>query len=303
MEYVLQTEHLSKKYGKFNALDDLNMSVPKGSIYGFVGKNGAGKTTLIRTICGLQHPSGGSYSLYGIDNRNAKIARSRRRMGAVVEAPAIYLDLSAEQNLIEQAILLGLPAFAGVQEVLSLVGLSDVGTKKAGSFSLGMRQRLGIAIALVGDPDFLVLDEPINGLDPQGIIDMRELLLKLNRERQITILISSHILDELSRLATHYGFIDRGHLIKEIDASQLETQCRKCARIEVNDTALLPHALDLLGIEYRINSHTEADLYAKPNVSRLAAALAKEGCEIVSIQKTNESLESYFLNLVGGEEE
>lgn len=302
MEYVLQTEHLTQKYGKFNALDDLNMSVPKGAIYGFVGKNGAGKTTLIRTICGLQSPSSGSYSLYGIGNRNAKIARSRRRMGAVVEVPAIYLDMTAEQNLIEQAILLGLPTFTGVRELLSLVGLSDAGAKKAKDFSLGMRQRLGIAIALVGDPDFLVLDEPINGLDPQGIIDMRELLLKLNRERQITILISSHILDELSRLATHYGFIDHGHLIKEIDTSQLEKQCRKCTRIEVNDTALLPHALDLLGMEYRINSHTEADIYAKPHVSRLAAALAKEGCEIVSIQEKDESLESYFMNLVGGEE-
>ena len=303
MEYVLQTKHLSKKYGKFKALDDLNMSVPKGSIYGFVGKNGAGKTTLIRMICGLQHPSSGSYSLYGIDNRNAKIAKSRRRMGAVVEVPAIYLDLTAEQNLMEQAILLGLPTFTGIQEILSLVGLADAGTKKAKDFSLGMRQRLGIAIALVGDPDFLVLDEPINGLDPQGIIDMRELILKLNRERQITILISSHILDELSRLATHYGFIDRGHLIKEIDASQMEKQCSKCTRIEVNDTALLPHALDMMGIEYRIHSHTEADLYAKPHVGQLAAALAKEGCEIVSIQEKDESLESYFMNLVGGAEE
>ena len=302
MEYILKTEHLTKKYGKFKALDDLNMSVPKGSIYGFVGKNGAGKTTFIRTICGLQNPSSGSYSLYGIDNSNAGIARSRRRMGAVVEVPAIYLDLTAEQNLIEQGILLGLPSSTGVRELLALVGLSNVGTKKAKDFSLGMRQRLGIAIALVGDPDFLVLDEPINGLDPQGIIDMRELLIKLNRERQITILISSHILDELSRLATHYGFIDRGHLIKEIDASSMEEQCRKCTRIEVNDTALLPHALDLMGIEYRIHSNTEADLYAKPHVSQLTATLAKEGCEIISIQEKDESLESYFMNLVGGEE-
>ena len=303
MEYVLQTKHLSKKYGRFYALNDLNMSVPRGSIYGFVGKNGAGKTTLIRTICDLQQPSSGSYSLYGIHNRNAKIAKSRRRMGAVVEAPAIYLDMTAEQNLMEQAILLGLPAFTGLGELLSLVGLSNVGAKKAKDFSLGMRQRLGIAVALVGDPDFLVLDEPINGLDPQGIIDMRELILRLNRERQLTILISSHILDELSRLATHYGFIDRGHLIKEIDASQMEKQCSKCTRIEVNDTALLPHALDLMGIEYRIHSRTEADLYAKPHVGQLAAALAKEGCEIVSIREKDESLESYFMNLVGGAEE
>ena len=303
MEYVLKTEHLTKKYGKFNALDDLNMSVPKGSIYGFIGKNGAGKTTLRRAICGLQNPSSGSYSLYGIDNTDARIAKSRRRMGAVVEVPAIYLDLTAEQNLIEQAILLGLPTLTGIQELLSLVGLSDVGKKKAKDFSLGMRQRLGIAIALVGDPDFLVLDEPINGLDPQGIIDIRELLIKLNKERQITILISSHILDELSRLATHYGFIDRGHLIKEIDASQLANQCRKCTRIEVNNTAFLPNVLDLMGIEYRIHSNTEADLYAKPHISQLTAALAKEGCEIINIQEKDESLESYFMNLVGGEEE
>ena len=302
MEYVLQTKHLSKKYGRFYALNDLNMSVPRGSIYGFVGKNGAGKTTLIRTICDLQQPSSGAYSLYGNHNRNAKIAKSRRRMGAVVEAPAIYLDMTAEQNLMEQAILLGLPAFTGLGELLSLVGLSNVGAKKAKDFSLGMRQRLGIAVALVGDPDFLVLDEPINGLDPQGIIDMRELILRLNRERQLTILISSHILDELSRLATHYGFIDRGQLIKEIDAAQLEQQCRKCTRIQVNNTALLPHALDLMGIEYCIHSQTEAELYAKPHVGRLAAALAKEGCEIVSIQEKDESLESYFMNLVGGEE-
>ena len=303
MEYVLQTKHLSKKYGKFNALDNLNMSVPKGSIYGFVGKNGAGKTTLIRTICGLQQPSDGSYSLYGINNQDAKITRSRRRMGAVVETPAIYLDMSAEQNLIEQAILLGLPNFTAIKELLSLVGLADVGKKKVKDYSLGMRQRLGIAIALVGDPDFLVLDEPINGLDPQGIIDMRELILRLNRERQITILISSHILDELSRLATHYGFIDHGHLIKEIDAAELERQCRKYVRIEVNDTALLSRVLDLMGIEYCIHSSTQADIYAKPNVSRLAATLAKDGCEIISIQEKDESLESYFMNLVGGEEE
>ena len=302
MEYVLQTSNLTKQYKKFRALDNLSIAVPKGSIYGLIGKNGSGKTTLIRTICGLQNPTSGSYCLYGINNSNAKIAKSRRRMGAVVETPAIYLDLTAEQNLTAQAIFLGLPTFTGITELLSLVGLSNAGTKKAKDFSLGMRQRLGIAISLVGDPDFLVLDEPINGLDPQGIIDMRELLLKLNRERQITILISSHILDELSRLATHYGFINHGQLIKEIDAAQLEKQCRKCTRIKVNDTTLLPHALDLMRIEYRIHSHTEADLYAKPHVGQLTAALAKEGCEIISIQEKDESLESYFMNLVGGEE-
>ena len=202
MDYVLTTDALYKHYGHFKALDGLDMHVPKGSIYGFVGKNGAGKTTLIRLVCGLQHPTAGSYRLYGKGNGSPEIASSRRRMGAVVEAPAIYGEMTAEDNLKMQYRVLGLPSEEGIQELLQLVGLQNTGKKKARQFSLGMRQRLGIAMALAGDPDFLVLDEPVNGLDPQGIIEIRELILKLNRERQITVLISSHILDELSRLAT-----------------------------------------------------------------------------------------------------
>ena len=210
MEYVLATQGLSKHYKDFKALDNLTMHVPKGSIYGFVGRNGAGKTTLIRVICGLQAPTAGSYLLYGTDCTRKEIAQIRRRMGAVVETPSIYLDLTAEDNLKEQFRVLGVPSDDGIPELLKLVGLEDTGKKKARNFSLGMKQRLGIAVALAGSPDFLVLDEPVNGLDPQGIIDIRELILKLNRERNITVLISSHILDELSRLATHYGFIDSG---------------------------------------------------------------------------------------------
>ena len=194
MDYVLRTNALSKAYGHFKALNGLSMNVPKGSIYGFVGKNGAGKTTLIRLICGLQEPTSGDYTLYGRKNTEKDIAKSRRRMGAVVETPPIYLDMTAEENLRQQYRILGLPSFDGISDILKLVGLEDTGKKKAKHFSLGMRQRLGIAIALAGDPDFLVLDEPVNGLDPQGIIEMRELILKLNRERQITVLISSHIL-------------------------------------------------------------------------------------------------------------
>ena len=222
MDYCLTTNALSKQYRHFKALNNLSMHVPKGSIYGFVGKNGAGKTTLIRLICGLQEPTAGDYTLYGIKNTDKRIAKSRRRMGAVVETPSIYQDMTAEDNLKEQYRILGLPSLDGIPELLALVGLSDTGKKKAKNFSLGMRQRLGIAIALCGDPDFLVLDEPVNGLDPQGIIEMRELILKLNKERQITVLISSHILDELSRLATHYGFIDGGRMVKEISAKDLE---------------------------------------------------------------------------------
>ena len=216
MEYVLHTEHLSKQYKTFKALDNLSMHVERGAIYGFVGRNGAGKTTLIRVVCGLQSPTSGSYSIYGKKNTEAEILRARRKMGAVVETPSVYQHMTAEENLREQYRVLGRPAFSGIGELLELVGLSDTGKKKAGNFSLGMRQRLGIAVALAGDPDFLVLDEPINGLDPQGIVEMRELILRLNRERQITVLISSHILDELSRLATHYGFIDRGRMVRVI---------------------------------------------------------------------------------------
>ena len=216
MEYCLTAEGLSKHYRHFKALEGLSIHVPKGSVYGLVGRNGAGKTTLIRLICGLQSPTSGEYILYGKRNTEKGITEARRRMGAVVETPSIYSDMTAEENIRQQYQILGIPSFDGIRELLELVGLEDVGKKKAKNFSLGMRQRLGIAVALAGDPDFLILDEPANGLDPEGIIEMRELILRLNRERQITVLISSHILDELSRLATHYGFLDQGRMVKEL---------------------------------------------------------------------------------------
>ena len=302
MEYVLTTQSLSKSYRKFGALDHCTMHVPRGAIYGFVGKNGAGKTTLIRLVCGLQAPTAGSYSIYGIDYKDKSISKARRRMGAVVETPAIYMDMTAAENLKQQYLLLGLPSYEGIDDLLTLVGLANTGKKKARNFSLGMKQRLGIAIALAGDPDFLVLDEPINGLDPQGIIEIRELILKLNRERQITVLISSHILDELSRLATHYGFIDKGRMVKEMSAAELEAACRKCMRVEVSNTAALSRVLDGMGVEYKILSDTTADIYAKLNISELTHALDAAGCELRSITEQDESLESYFMGLVGGVE-
>lgn len=301
MEYVLTTSGLSKKYGKFQALNDLTMHIPKGAIYGFVGRNGAGKTTLIRLICGLQEPTKGAYSIYGIDYTDKSISKSRRRMGAVVETPSIYLDMTAEDNLKQQALILGLPSFESIPEILKLVGLENTGKKKVRNFSLGMKQRLGIAVALMGNPDFLVLDEPVNGLDPQGIIEIRELILKLNKERQITVLISSHILDELSRLATHYGFIDNGHLVKEISAAELEASCRKCIKVEVTDTKALIRVLDAEGLEYEVISDNIANIYGKVNLSQLVLALAKEDCELISSHEQDESLENYFINLVGGE--
>lgn len=300
MDYVLQTNGLTKKYRHFQALNGLTMNVPKGSIYGFVGKNGAGKTTLIRLICGLQEPTSGSFSLYGIENSSRDIAKSRRRMGAVVETPSLYMDMTAEDNLKQQYLTLGLPSYDGIPELLKLVGLEDTGRKKAKNFSLGMKQRLGIAVALAGDPDFIVLDEPTNGLDPQGIVEIRELILKLNRERQITVLISSHILDELSKLATYYGVIDNGRMVKELSAQELEAACRKCVRMEVTNAGALARVLDSMKVEYKVISATTADVFAQLSVTSLATALAKEGCEIISMQERDESLESYYISLVGG---
>lgn len=217
-----------------------------------------------------------------------------------METPSIYLDMTAEENLRQQYRVLGLPSFDAIPELLKLVGLHNTGKKRAKNFSLGMKQRLGIAIALAGDPDFLILDEPTNGLDPQGIIEMRELILRLNRERQMTVLISSHILDELSRLATHYGIIDGGKMVKELSAEELENACRKCMRMEVTKVTALTRVLEGMGIDYKVLSETKADVYAKINISQLTLALAKEGCEVLSIEEKDESLESYFVSLVGG---
>ncbi|MEA4964628.1 MAG: ABC transporter ATP-binding protein [Oscillospiraceae bacterium] len=300
MESVLTVENLSKHYKSFKALDGLSMHIEKGAIYGFVGKNGAGKTTLIRLICGIQIPTSGWFALYGTKNTDAEIGKARRRMGAVVETPSVYLDMTAEDNLKEQYRVLGLPSFEGISELLGLVGLENTGRKKAKHFSFGMRQRLGIAVALAGDPDFLVLDEPVNGLDPEGIIEIRELILKLNRERQITVLISSHILDELSRLATHYGFIDHGTMVKEISAVELEAACRKCVRLTVSDVKALARTLDGMGLDYSVVSEREADVFGKVNVTSLTMALCRENCEVLSMHEHDESLESYYISLIGG---
>ncbi|HEL0588926.1 TPA: ATP-binding cassette domain-containing protein, partial [Streptococcus equi subsp. zooepidemicus] len=301
MEYCLETVALSKQYKNFKALDGLNMHVPKGSIYGFVGKNGAGKTTLIRLICGLQMPTGGEYKLYGVKNTDKEISKARRRIGAVVETPSIYMDMNARDNLIQQFTVLGIPSHDEIDNILELVGLTGTGKKKAKDFSLGMRQRLGIAIALCGNPDLLILDEPINGLDPQGIIEIRELILKLNKEKDITFIISSHILDELSKIATNYGFIDGGVLVKEMSKEELEKSCRKAIHVVVNDTRKLVMAMDEIKIECDVISDTEADIFSDINISELVRILDKKGCELIQTTQKDESLESFYMNLVGGD--
>ena len=301
MEYCLETVALSKQYKNFKALDGLNMHVPKGSIYGFVGKNGAGKTTLIRLICGLQIPTGGEYKLYGVKNTDKEISKARRRIGAVVETPSIYMDMTARDNLIQQFTVLGIPSHDEIDNILELVGLTGTGKKKAKDFSLGMRQRLGIAIALCGNPDLLILDEPINGLDPHGIIEIRELILKLNKEKDITFIISSHILDELSKIATNYGFIDGGVLVKEMSKEELENSCRKAIHVVVNDTRKLMMAMDEIKMECDVISDTEADIFSDIKISELVRILDKKGCELIQTTQKDESLESFYMNLVGGD--
>lgn len=303
MEYVFKANGISKKYGKYTALSDVNMEIPKGSIYGFIGKNGAGKTTLIRIMCGLQRANSGFYELLGKTVDDADISKARRRIGAVVEAPAIYKDMTARDNLIQQCLMLGLPEFSCVDEILELVGLADTGKKKARNFSLGMRQRLGIAVALCGNPDFIILDEPINGLDPQGIIEVRELILKLNRERGITFLISSHILDELAKIATNYGFIDKGHIVRQMSSKELKNECRKSVRMKVSDVGLLTKVMEEKGIEYKVLDDNTADVYSELNFSAIAKDCDKVGCTILTMEEHDESLEAFYLSLLGGGED
>ena len=300
MEYILETKNIEKKYGHFKALDNLNMHIPKGAIYGLIGKNGAGKTTLIRLLCGLQKPTSGEYNFYGISNNSRKIVEARKRVGGIVETPSICLDMTAEDNLKEQFKIIGLPSYDNLQEILKLVGLDNTGKKTAKHFSLGMKQRLGIAISLVGNPDFLILDEPINGLDPKGIIDIRELILKLNKEKNITFLISSHYLDELSKIATCYGFIDKGAIIKEINKEELEQNLKRRTQINVTNLNECVKYLEENDFDYKVISDDTIDIYEKVNVSELVIALSKRNCIVNDFKEKGESLENYYLNLIGG---
>ena len=300
MEYILETNNLEKSYKDFKVINKLNIHVKKGSIYGHVGKNGAGKTTLIRIICGLQKPTEGTYSIYGIENTNKKITNVRKRIGAIIESPSIRLEMSARDNLIEQCKIIGIPDFKDVEKLLKLVGLSNIGKKKAKNFSLGMKQRLGIAITLVGNPDFLILDEPINGLDPEGIIEIRELILRLNKEKKITFLISSHYLDELSKIATDYGFINEGRIIKEISKDQLQENSKKRIEIKVNNIKEAVLYLEEKNISYEVISDEFINIYDSISISELATSLSKRNCIINEFNEKEETLENYYINLIGG---
>src|SRR5690625_1074245 len=233
-EYILRTNNLSKQYGNDFALENINVSIKKGEIYGFIGQNGAGKSTLLRLVTGLAFPSSGSIELFGNDNSN-KLTDAEKRMGAIIENPALFPNMSAYENLEVHRLQKGIPGKECIFKTLELVGLKDTGKKKSKNFSLGMRQRLGLGIALLSDPEFLILDEPTNGLNPMGIIELRELIKKLNRERGLTVLISSHILSELHQLATTFGIIHKGILLEELSSKELDEKCRQHLRIKVDD--------------------------------------------------------------------
>lgn len=301
MEYILETNDLRKQYKDFKALNGLTMHVPKGSIYGFVGKNGAGKTTLIRLISGLQTPTSGDFKIYGISYKDNNISNARKKMGAVVETPSIFHDLTAYENIRMQYDILGIKDYSTINDLLKLVGLENTGKKMAKNFSLGMRQRLGIAVALCGSPEFLVLDEPINGLDPEGIVEMRKLIKKLNKERNITILISSHILDELSRVATHYGFIADGKIIKEMSAEEFEKDSKKSINI-VTDKPL-EIVLRENKYNYKLIGDTTANIYGEIAITPLVLRLHEKGISVIKLTENEENLEHYFFSLLGGKKD
>ena len=299
---VLKTYNITKKYGEQLAVDNVNMTIKKGDIYGFIGQNGAGKTTLIRLITGLIHKSGGEIELLGANEEN-ELNKARTMVGSLIESPSFYTNMTARENLEVSRLVRNIQGKKCIDEVLELVGLKDVEKKKVKNFSLGMRQRLGIANALMGNPKLLILDEPINGLDPMGIVEIRELLKKINKEKDMTILISSHILSELSELATTYGIISNGKLIEEITAKQLSEKCRQYIDLKVDDTARAVILLEReLGIsDYEVLEDSNIKVFSNlDNVGEVNSLLSRSGIIVESISVKGENLEEYFMNKVGG---
>ncbi|CDM67450.1 Bacitracin transport ATP-binding protein BcrA [Clostridium bornimense] len=301
-EIVLKTTKLSKVYGSQVAVNNVDMTIRKGDIYGFIGKNGAGKTTLIRMIVGLIHKTSGDIEILGT-TEGANINEARMMIGSIVETPTFYGSMTAKENLEVSRLVRGIAGKKEIDDVLELVGLKDTGKKKVKNFSLGMRQRLGIANALLGNPKILILDEPVNGLDPVSIVEIRELLKKINKERDITILISSHILGELSELATCYGIINNGNLIEEITAKELNEKCRQYIEVAVNDAkeavVILEEKLGI--IEYEVLSNNLIKIYSNLDKSgEINSILATNGIIVERIFLKGQNLEEYFLTKIGG---
>lgn len=300
MEYILETKNLTKQYGRQKAVDSVNLHVRQGDIYGLIGRNGAGKTTIMKMISGLAAPTEGSFSIFGHEGRTAELYMSR--LGTLIEAPGIYPNMTARANLKIKCLAMGVRKKNEIDELLEIVGLADTGRKRVKNFSLGMKQRLGIALALVGEPDILILDEPINGLDPQGIAEVRETLARLNREKNITFIISSHILEELSKIATNYGIINDGVLIKEMTREQLLTECSERIELKTNDTARACTVLDQMGIsKYKVVDADTIQIFERlDDGGSITMALAENNVKTMGITVKNEALEDYYLELTGG---
>ena len=296
MEEILVARDVVKTYGSKTVLNKINMHINKGDIYGFIGKNGAGKTTFMRTVLSLTYPKSGEIRLFG----GKTLQEVGLKVGSLIEAPGLYKNLTAEENIKRFSILYDADPNKA-PELLKLVGLSNTGKKKAKDFSLGMRQRLGIAIALIGDPEFLLLDEPINGLDPEGIKDIRDLIVKLNEEKGITFLISSHLLDELGKVVTKYGIIDHGEMIEEIDAEELREKCKQRLTIEVDDLAKAMSIAAKVVKEENLsgNKHIMTVEGEVSKAAELNTALVKGGVAVKSIYPNSDTLEEYFMKRIG----
>lgn len=293
MEAILQTYDLTKKFGRKTALDKVNLTVRRGDIYGFIGGNGAGKTTLMRVALQLAFPTSGRVSLFGGES----FRTAGRRIGSLIEAPALYRGLSARENLQAFGSLVGADP-GQADELLERVGLADTGKKKAGSFSLGMKQRLGLAFSLLGQPELIILDEPVNGLDPSGMRDVRDLILQYNREKGVTFLISSHLLDELSKIATRYGILNNGRLVDEVAAEDLFERTRHRLCITVDDPqkaqALLPSA------DIRANGRELSLLSGYEDPAAINRILVEGGVAVSSLTVQSDGLEQYFMERIGG---
>jgi ABC-2 type transport system ATP-binding protein len=297
---VIQTMGLSKRYKDNWAVDHLDLRVEQGDIYGFIGRNGAGKSTTLKLLCGLARPTQGGALIFGKPIRDSV---ARRRVGALIEQPGLYPDLSGRENLRLYATLLGLDSpVRQVDEILETVGLSHKEKKPVKHYSMGMKQRLGVGLALLGGPDLLLLDEPINGLDPEGIREMRELLLRLNRERGLTLLISSHILGELSKIATRYGIIQQGRMVEQITAGELAQKCTDYLHLQADQpqkaAALLERELHLSRWEMRPEG--EIRIYEAADTKAVGQILTQAGIAVEEMGLHRQDLESYFLERMGG---
>ena len=298
-EIILKTNNLTKKYKDFIALDKINIEINKGDIYGLIGRNGAGKTTLMKIITTLANKTSGEFTL--LNHNDNDLTETKRRIGSLIENPAFFPNLSAYDNLKYYAIQKGITNYEQINESLKLVGLDDVKKKKFKNFSLGMKQRLGIAFAILDNPDFVILDEPINGLDPIGISDLRDTFKRLNKERNITILISSHILSELYLLATRFCIIEKGKVIKELSKEELDIECSKCIVIKTDDVKKVSIVLEkeLKTTNYKVVDNEEVRLYNYlENIETVNKTLVKSDINIKQIRETGISLEDYFKSVI-----